>query len=303
MSARNQKRKTAPSQIKPVEGVAPEEAGEAPAPENEKELLEGKDNGDDNFDDAAGDNEGNDEIVTPAPKAKAPKASKAKTAKASAKAKASKSAKAPAKAKKAKAATSGDVVPDEDDKKRHFKILPDTIKPAVNVENLSANGGRFSGGPMTAAKKAFRMIAKASGVDEFQCIFSIQECTRNSANKVFTYQGVNNKLPVPETIEKGGKTITIYYDPKVKAYKGDGVVSTTAKATPKSKAAPKQGRAKAAKVAKAPKAKTSKAPEVAPAPTPVVAEEKAPEVAPAPKAAKATAPAKAKAAKGKAKAK
>lgn len=98
-----------------------------------------------------------------------------------------------------------------DPSKRHFRvqvgsILPQDGSPVVDVANLSAKGGNYiSRTPMQAAKKAFTKIAKASGVTGDGSVsyqFTMEESTRGSAKKAFTYIGVSSKLEVPTVISK-----------------------------------------------------------------------------------------------------
>lgn len=105
----------------------------------------------------------------------------------------------------------GDATADADPTKRHFRvqvgsIVPQDGSPAVDVANLSAKGGNYiSKTPMQAAKKAFTKIAKASGVTGDGSVsyqFTMEESTRGSAKKSFTYVGVSSKLEVPTVISK-----------------------------------------------------------------------------------------------------
>jgi hypothetical protein len=137
------------------------------------------------------------------------------------KAKAAPKTKAVAKAKKPS------VKEEADDGKRHFKIVPESIRSLensspVDVDKLSSKGGRFSGSsPMQAAKKAFTRIAHANGDEngEGKYAFSITETTRGQGGKSFPYVGHRSKRDKPTMIEKAGRQIEIKYDTVVKSHK------------------------------------------------------------------------------------
>lgn len=133
--------------------------------------------------------------------------------------------------------------------KRYFKVLPESIvptdgTPSIPEDDLSAKGGRYTGKtPMQAAKKIFtricRLAAKSSESEdtEFGYIFSIQETTMSSHKKVFTYQGVRQRLDEPQEISKGDTKYYISFKSTVKVHRGDAPApakKTVAKAPTKS---------------------------------------------------------------------
>ena len=196
-----------------------------------------------------------------APKAKAKKAEaassevvEAKVTKAkskAAKAASSSEEETPAKGKTRRAKKDAENA--EDNSKRHFRINVNSIVPAIPVENLSANGGRFSGNtPMQAAKKAFTQIARASGQEESSFSFSVVESTSGSSGKEFHYQGSRSRLAEPQFINKAGTQIPINFKNEVKSRKVEGDVKPAAPKQARSKGASKQGRAKAARKEKSP---------------------------------------------------
>lgn len=133
---------------------------------------------------------------------------------------------------------------EKDSSKRTFKILAESIEPKVNVSNLSANGGRYTGNsPMQAAKKAYTQISRsfegASEDDECRYVFTIQETTRGSQKKTFKYVG--HRINEPHTISKNGNEINIKYKPVVKAFRAE---KTETKAETKEAAPKKKVKAK-----------------------------------------------------------
>ena len=127
-------------------------------------------------------------------------------------------------------------------KPRKFKILSDSIKPGpgspiVVPEDLSANGGCYTGkNPMQAAKKAFTRICRVA-TDGGECtyIFSVQETTQSSREKIFTYRGIRGELENPHKVTKGGTTYSIRFSSDVISYKSGGVKSKTLTAKSKVK--------------------------------------------------------------------
>ncbi len=271
------KRKAAPKVILDVEGISSEEEGEAPPPENEEELL-GKDEDSDELVEESLGNEASDlsgddipmsdEVEKPVRAKGKAKSKVAKAPKAKAAGKKAKAAKAPKKIEnveedsneeeersegddstvkrrgdaKVSSKTSGDAT------ERHFKIVPESIEPKIDLQKLSANGGRFKGNPRQVALKAFRQIALASGQENCEFTFSIIETTRGSKNKTFPYTGSREKLKKPHEITKSGAkgklNFDINYSTTVKAYKPDAEPKKASKEI-KSSSRAKQARSKA----------------------------------------------------------
>lgn len=95
----------------------------------------------------------------------------------------------------------------EDDKRRNFKIVPDSIHPPCDPSIFTTCGRAYHGKmPMQAGKKAYTKITHCRG-DEgtSECVFSIQETTRGSTRKIFTYCGRREVLDPPQKIQKKGK--------------------------------------------------------------------------------------------------
>jgi len=111
--------------------------------------------------------------------------------------------------------------------KRWFKVLVDQTKPPINKEVFSANGGRYCGkNPRQAAGKAFTSLCKAAGEGNHKYIFSVQETTRGSKQRIFTYVGVRSELDKPQVVSRGGTEYSIRFSCDVKAYRESKVTES-----------------------------------------------------------------------------
>lgn len=107
---------------------------------------------------------------------------------------------------------------------RVFELVPGSIKPQdgapeIDTATLHKNdNGRYDGksGPLSAAKKAFRRIAKGLDDQTVTYIFSIRE---KKGGKTKTYIGTRTKLDEPKLIPNKNKPYEVKYDCKVKLYR------------------------------------------------------------------------------------
>jgi hypothetical protein len=97
--------------------------------------------------------------------------------------------------------------------KRSFKIVEvSDLRGQKGKHNL---GGRYmSSTPLSAAKKAFSRVCRESAI-RGQCTFTIkiQETTRGSNEKIFTYKGKRELNPV--TVMRNGVEVTYKYQTKL----------------------------------------------------------------------------------------
>lgn len=121
----------------------------------------------------------------------------------------------------------------ESSSKRHFQVIADSIDPPIDLEKLSASGGRYGGkAPCQAAKKAYNKFVRngAKNNDDDDDVnedgmldvytFSIKEITRGSPGRVFSYTGYRQLLEEPREIKRGETTYFVRYDTKVKSLRG-----------------------------------------------------------------------------------
>ncbi len=108
--------------------------------------------------------------------------------------------------------------------KRTFITLPDTItsESGKAIDIAQYKKGTYTGStPMQAASKAFTKICRTLfSSEECECIFSVQETTKDSKGRIFTYKGIRSKLKEPKVMQRGNsKPYEILYENKIKAYK------------------------------------------------------------------------------------
>lgn len=96
--------------------------------------------------------------------------------------------------------------------KRSFTIE----KSEVNLGNMVS---RFeSSTPSGAAAKAARRIfEKISDPKKDEIRFSLRETTQGSANKMYRYIGIKNKLAVPKVVNIAGNQVVYNHEYKVKS--------------------------------------------------------------------------------------
>lgn len=101
---------------------------------------------------------------------------------------------------------------------RHFTVL--------NYPKEGENYGWYAAkSPKRAASKAFSQISRKIGLNNNSeknfMVFSIQERTRNTKNKTYTYMGTRVKLNKPLIIKRGNKEIKYYYKNVISKYQPD----------------------------------------------------------------------------------
>jgi len=96
--------------------------------------------------------------------------------------------------------------------KRSFKI----VDVSRNTKNVDYHSGTYHGNPMQAARKAFNQFCRKSNMKQCELDFTIQEITRGSSKKTFSYHGSRKPLNTPKTIQRNGTTYTIEYETTVK---------------------------------------------------------------------------------------
>ncbi len=93
-------------------------------------------------------------------------------------------------------------------KKRSFTLLKDSDE----------KGRYMSANPSGAARKAFSQLCR-SDKKTGECTMEIElrETTQDSKKKVYKYRVSRKKLEEPLKIDRGGKSITVSYETKVKS--------------------------------------------------------------------------------------
>jgi hypothetical protein len=95
----------------------------------------------------------------------------------------------------------------------------------ININNKNDNivdyeKGVYHGrGPAQAALKAFNWYCRKANLQECNRKITIEEITKNSNNKQFTYTASRQKLDIPQELTRNGSVYTIKYKSFVKALK------------------------------------------------------------------------------------
>ena len=103
---------------------------------------------------------------------------------------------------------------------RHFKLVSVSGKSVEDrgryeLKSKTSSGKKQTRGPKDIASKVFtQLCSKLNKKNECKFVFIIQETTRNSKHKLFSYEGSKIKLKKPIIIERispNGKKIKIEY--------------------------------------------------------------------------------------------
>lgn len=94
--------------------------------------------------------------------------------------------------------------------KRSFTIVSAEVAQPANSRYISKT-------PYRAAGKATRILFRNAPKGKHQIRFTLEETTRGSAGKRYTYIGAREELKEPQQIARGDRTITINYVYSVKA--------------------------------------------------------------------------------------
>ncbi|AVR52934.1 hypothetical protein MarSH_229 [Marseillevirus Shanghai 1] len=104
---------------------------------------------------------------------------------------------------------------------RSFRIVPESIEPAVDVSLLKGNDLIVhSTAPLQAGRKTFTRLLKKykdSGVVKYR--YEIVEDTEGRKKIPFSYEGERVKRDEPHVVVRGGSSYTVNYDNVVKAVK------------------------------------------------------------------------------------
>ena len=104
--------------------------------------------------------------------------------------------------------------------KRSFTIVDVSTSRGIQKGKYNL-GGRFMGStPLSAARKAFSRVCRDSAI-KGQCtlVIKVQETTRGSAGKIFSYKGKRETNPV--TVMRNGVEVTYKYQTKLVSLRGN----------------------------------------------------------------------------------
>lgn len=104
---------------------------------------------------------------------------------------------------------------------RSFRIIPESIVPAVDISLLKGNDLIVhSTAPLQAGRKTFtRLLKKYKDSDVVKYKFEIIEDTEGRKKVPFSYEGERVKRDEPHVVVRGGSSYTVNYDNVVKAVK------------------------------------------------------------------------------------
>ncbi len=115
---------------------------------------------------------------------------------------------------------------------REFRLLVETIKPAVDPQVIKS--GKYTGtSPAQAAGRAFTQLMKKLKVDEGEWTFSIRE---EGKGTVSSYRGLRTHFEEPQSVTRGGREITVAHKNKVTWLKGGAAAVSSEPATRKRRA-------------------------------------------------------------------
>ncbi|BAU80130.1 hypothetical protein A9K97_gp221 [Tokyovirus A1] len=104
---------------------------------------------------------------------------------------------------------------------RSFRIVPESIEPAVDVSLLKGNDLIVhSTAPLQAGRKTFtRLLKKYKDSEVVKYRYEIVEDTEGRKKIPFSYEGERVKRDEPHVVVRGGSSYTVNYDNIVKAVK------------------------------------------------------------------------------------
>jgi hypothetical protein len=89
----------------------------------------------------------------------------------------------------------------------------------VSIEKGTPVDGKFTGTPSGAARKAFNAYCKEHNKNTLNARFEVQETTKDSNNKTYSYVGLRQKLNPPQKISRGNVEYEVKYNTTVKSDK------------------------------------------------------------------------------------